>query len=719
MSNEQFNEVCKEIEKKYINNETYHGENTIILTGNVIFQISKSIDQKNNTYNNISSIDLGKCESKIKEHYSIDEDESLIIYKQDIRTENIATTYVQYKVYHPYTLELLNLSICQEDEISISVPVKLQKETLSLYKSLNKSGYNLFDSNDSFYTDICTPYTTENGTDISLNDRKEIIVDFGNDMNLCQTGCNLRSYDSSKNKATCICYVENTQVETNFDNIGAESFINDFIDTLKYSNYLVLKCYKLISNLKQFQKNIGSILMSIILISFLILVIIFIFTGPRKIEYFIHSVLKMKEGMFKIQNTTKVNKRHVKFSKSMTYREAKKNKKLIENQKFQSHKKLNFKDMKIINKKKTKKEIDIFFEKVKKGKKNKIKNEPPKKSKIKEEKSSSKKNNNKKKENSKIVALSRRELLSIDHKSKINNLNINILPIGHLSYKNINKSINRKLCKTRSNDIDYSYKQPKKDGKKVKFKERIEKYNSNKYSISDNQKYKILSAKELNNLDYLDAIKYDKRAFSQYYCSLIKIKQIFLFTFASNDDYNLFVFKLSLFLMSFSLYMVVDAFFFSMDKMHEIYLKNGAYDLILQIPQIIYSSLISSVINSILKQLSLYEYDILAIKKINDKEICYRKAKSVKICLIIKSIIFIFLGLILISLFSYYLSCFCAVYTNTQKILLKDTIISFCLSMFYSFGICLLPACFRIPALRAKNHDKEGLYKFSNFLALI
>ena len=95
----------------------------------------------------------------------------------------------------------------------ISVPVKIQKETLSLYKSLNESGYNLFDSNDSFYNDICTPYTTENGTDISLNDRKEIIVDIGNDMNLCQTGCNLKSYDSSKNKATCICYVESTPAE--------------------------------------------------------------------------------------------------------------------------------------------------------------------------------------------------------------------------------------------------------------------------------------------------------------------------------------------------------------------------------------------------------------------------------------------------------------------------------------------------------------------------
>ena len=153
--------------------------------------------------------------------------------------------------------------------------------------------------------------------------------------------------------------------------------------------------------------------------------------------------------------------------------------------------------------------------------------------------------------------------------------------------------------------------------------------------------------------------------------------------------------------------------------MHEIYEKNGAYDLILQLPQIIYSSLISSVINTILRHLSLFENDILAIKKIKEKDICYLKAKWAKKCLIIKSIIFIFLSLILICFFSYYLSCFCAVYTNTQKILLKDTILSFCLSMSYSFGTCLLPGIFRISALRAKNHDKEGLYRLSNLIAFI
>ncbi len=81
------------------------------------------------------------------------------------------------------------------------------------------------------------------------------------------------------------------------------------------------------------------------------------------------------------------------------------------------------------------------------------------------------------------------------------------------------------------------------------------------YFIDDNPKYKSLSTKEINNLDYIIAIKIDKRTYLQNYCSLVKINQIFLFTFASNDDYNLFVLKLSLFLMSFSLYMVVDAFF--------------------------------------------------------------------------------------------------------------------------------------------------------------
>ena len=69
--------------------------------------------------------------------------------------------------------------------------------------------------------------------------------------------------------------------------------------------------------------------------------------------------------------------------------------------------------------------------------------------------------------------------------------------------------------------------------------------------------------------------------------------------------------------------------------------------------------------------------------------------------------------------FWYFISCFCAVFTNTQIILIKDTLISFGLSMIYPFGYNLLPGIFRIPALRKKDSNKECIYKFGQVLSLI
>ena len=69
--------------------------------------------------------------------------------------------------------------------------------------------------------------------------------------------------------------------------------------------------------------------------------------------------------------------------------------------------------------------------------------------------------------------------------------------------------------------------------------------------------------------------------------------------------------------------------------------------------------------------------------------------------------------------FWYFISCFCAVYKNTQIILIKDTLISFGLSMLYPFGLNLFPGIFRIPALRAKNKNMKYLYQFSGIVALI
>ena len=69
--------------------------------------------------------------------------------------------------------------------------------------------------------------------------------------------------------------------------------------------------------------------------------------------------------------------------------------------------------------------------------------------------------------------------------------------------------------------------------------------------------------------------------------------------------------------------------------------------------------------------------------------------------------------------FWYFIACFCGVYTNTQIVLIKDTLVSYALSMVYPFGLNLLPGFFRIPALKAEKGDKGCLYKISLIVALI
>ena len=231
-------------------------------------------------------------------------------------------------------------------------------------------------------------------------------------------------------------------------------------------------------------------------------------------------------------------------------------------------------------------------------------------------------------------------------------------------------------------------------------------------------KYKDSNEEEINNLEYENAIIVDKRTFWQFYFSLLKRGQLIIFTFITRDDYNLPQIKILLFIVSFSLYFTINAFFFSDDTMDKIYEDNGIFNFVFQLPQIIYSSLISSVINIILHKLSITESQILEMKKEKDMEKFKEKANKIKKKLRIKLIIFFVLSSVLMLIFWYFISCFCSVYENTQIILIEDTAISFLLSMIYPFGIKLLPGIFRIPALRAPKKNQKYKYKISLLLSM-
>ena len=309
--------------------------------------------------------------------------------------------------------------------------------------------------------------------------------------------------------------------------------------------------------------------------------------------------------------------------------------------------------------------------------------------------------------------------------------NVNIVKINTYNIKNIIKGKNKKNQNEKTN----LFKSTKdnliiKSKANIKTKKGQEIYNSsennfhlktakNNNEIKSELKKNKFNDEELNSLEYELALLIDKRTYFQYYWSLLKKKQLILFTFVPSNDYNLLSIKILLFLLSFSLYFTINGFFFSDDTMHKIHEDKGKFNIIYQIPQILYSSIITAVINMILKQLSLSEKNIIKIKQENDINRMANTAKKIKTCILIKFIIFFLLNSILLLFFWYFISCFCAVYKNTQIILIKDTFVSFGLSMLYPFGLNLFAGFFRIPALRAKNRDKKCLYQLSTLVALI
>ena len=151
--------------------------------------------------------------------------------------------------------------------------------------------------------------------------------------------------------------------------------------------------------------------------------------------------------------------------------------------------------------------------------------------------------------------------------------------------------------------------------------------------------------------------------------------------------------------------------------MHQIYEDGGSFNFIYQIPQILYSSLISGAINSLIKVLAISENKIIEFKKLRIAKDLEKKRSILENYLYYKYIFYFIFNFILTLFFWYYLSRFCAIYQNTQIHLIKDTVISYGFSLLYPFGFLLIPGIFRIPSLSSRN--KEYLYQFSKFIEII
>ena len=245
--------------------DKYRSEKAQIYAGNgeYAFRAGNTLDELKdfNNSNGFSLIDLGECEKKLKIANNIPLDLGLIILEKEKINNEPNGKDVEFNVYHPTTYEILNLSIC-ENIFDLYVPLKLSEEEEKIYNELIEQGYNPFDLNDKFYREICTPYNSENGTDVLLDEREEFFYYPFAEQMVCQNNCQYSSYSLDTKYMKCECGKNRTSVTLDLKHLSKRNILQSFLSTFKSTNYKVMRCYNLVFNLKIFLKNLEVLLLS-------------------------------------------------------------------------------------------------------------------------------------------------------------------------------------------------------------------------------------------------------------------------------------------------------------------------------------------------------------------------------------------------------------------------------------------------------------------------
>ena len=307
--------------------------------------------------------------------------------------------------------------------------------------------------------------------------------------------------------------------------------------------------------------------------------------------------------------------------------------------------------------------------------------------------------------------------LSRTGKNKLKNNNVDNKILGINTSKKKSK-IKRKRKEPKRGGAFKSFSQYKLNNEITKISSPIKIKNAQqRLNIKNDNKSKeklFLSDYELNLFTYEEAKKYDKRNYIQYYFSLLRTKHLLIFTFHPNKDYNSKIIKICLFIFYFDLSYSLNGLFFTDKVFYKIYEDKGEFNFVYQLPQFIYTAIISNLIYYLIKFFSLSDKTIIEVKQKKIKKGIMNVEAKVIESLKIKFIIFFILSFIFLIIFWYYLGCFCSIYINSQLLLIKDTLISFGISLLYPILTNLFPGILRIYALKSDN--KICIYKISKFI---
>ena len=698
------------------------------------------------------------------QHFGLDKNKAIIIIVYDsnnLNENNISDNY--FIILHIdandetkyITSKVNDFSFCHDDPILFEDEIEISKlkyatddnTPINMDKTLygRKFGIDLFDPYSDFLTDICFKFTSEKGSDVTLESRVE---DYYQNISFCDDNENSHylayNYSETKKTFTFRCafgYYKDEEDKSSYLDI----LDNKLKSTGTSSNLKVITCYKQFLNLKDIIRNYGGMTCILVLIIQIVCFLIFCLYGIKPIEDKLDDLFILGKailrrlskwtgfnfGLNQEKNNDKLNNGQprkkfnlwgqIKKLRERRLLQEKNNKKHNPPKKKKSAKnKIDSEEVKIEINDLNNNDIDNTNKNlnINKDTKNENLNEN------KEQNSKSKKKKKNKKDKNKKESLENKEK-NISKESGENQLissnenpqDIQIKVNEDSTDKNsknkekvsIFKSNQEKTEKIVLIDDD---KKSKNDNKNTDDKK------TNDDKEEDKEQLYEYEADELNELPLDKALICDKRSFCRYYGNILFFSHIILNVFFRHNDYNLFTVKLGLLFMTFPINLTMNIFFFTNKSIKLTYIKNmdDISSFWSNIDNTVYSSILANAILIILKLICLTHNSVRVLRKIKDVNFAQEQSVCVLRCIKVRIVIYYILSFVFLIVFGFYVLSFCAIFENTQIELVKSTFTSWLISLLYPFIICFITSLIRKAAFKCKSKCLHNIKRIMQFL---
>ena len=631
-------------------------------------------------------------------------------------SDNAITNYISSKEY--------DFSFCHEDPILFDDEIKIEylkyandkNKPIDVDKILygKKYGIDLFDRDSTFLSDICFKFKSEKGSDVTLESRVE---DYFQNITFCDDKENSHymsySISAKSNTISYRCafgyYTSEANKASYLDKIDKE-----LKSLVAVSNVKVINCYKKFLNLRDVIRNYGGMICIFVLIIQIVCFLIFCFSGTKYIEEQLDDLFIL--GKVIIRRFSMLNGNTLGISGDDGL--------------FNIGKKLGKKinlwgQIKKLRERRLLKEQKEQKEKQGKSKrrKSKSKSNPPGKNKrrssISKYKGEDVESNKEKEEVQLNIVDIKNEEVNNDitvHNSEKDKTNKNMNIKEEAQNNNLAIKIKSSESSGKTKTSDKNLQQPVTIYDQDKNKNVTKNQNGEK--ISEHSQLYDYENDELNDMPLKKALEEDKRTFCQYYGNILLFSHIILNVFFMLNDYNLFVVKLGLLFMTFPINLTMNIFFFTNKNIELNYVRS--LDDISKfwgnIANTVYSSILSMTLLIILKLICLTHNSVRTLRKNKNVNQAQKQSECVLKCIKVRITIYFILSFAFLTIFGYYVLCFCAIFENTQIDLIKSTFTSWLISLIYPFIICFITSIMRSLAFSCKSKVLYTIKTIMQFL---